>query len=72
MRVVVATLSHCVEGLGGRYVVVGALSALEANIRYEEGLVCGSEVSKVSLADISTHTPVQQGVHHLAPQQAPL
>ena len=29
---VVSTLSHCVEGLGDRYVVVGALSALEANI----------------------------------------
>ena len=26
-------LTLCLDGLGGRYVVVGALSALEANIR---------------------------------------
>ena len=30
--VVVSTLSHCVEGLGGRYIVVGALSELGAQI----------------------------------------
>ena len=65
MRVVVATLSHCVDGLGGRYMVVGAVSALEANIRQEEVSVCRSEVSEVPLAEVPSHTPVQQGVHHL-------
>ena len=39
---VVSTLSHCVEGLGGRYMVVGALSAQGANLGQEEVLVCRS------------------------------
>ena len=64
---VVSTLSHCVDGLGGRYVVVGALSALEANIRWEDVLVYRSEVSEVPLAKIPSHMPVQQGFHHLGP-----
>ena len=38
-----------------------------ANIRYEEVLVCRSEVSKVHLVEIPSHTPVQQDVHHPGP-----
>ena len=70
LRVVVSTLSNCVEGLGGQYVVVGALSELEANIRSEVVLVYRSEISKMPLAEIPSHTPVQQDVHHLGPYQA--
>ena len=65
---VVAALSHWVDVFGGRYVAVGALAALEANIRQlEEVLVCRLEVSEVPLAEIPSHTPVQQGVRHLGP-----
>ena len=67
---VVSTLSHCVEGLGGRHVVVGALSELEDNIRSEVVLEYRSEIIKVPLAEIPSHTAVQQGVHHLGPYQA--
>ena len=66
---VVSTLSRCVGGLGGRYVVVGALSALESNICKKEVLVYRSEVSEVPLAEIQSRTPVEQGVHHLGPWQ---
>ena len=43
---VVLTISHCVEGLRGGYVVDGVLSELEANIREDEVLVCRSEISE--------------------------
>ena len=56
------SLSYCDEGLGGRYVVVGVLSALEANIRSKKVIVYRSEVGEVRLAEIPSHTPVQQGV----------
>ena len=52
--------------------VVGALSAPEANIRWEEVLVCRSQVSVVPLDEIARHTPVQHGVRHLGPQHAHL
>ena len=53
------------ESLGARHQVVSALSALEANDPYEEVVVCRSEISEVLLAESPSHTPVQQGLHHL-------
>ena len=43
------------------------MSAVEANIREEEVLVCRSKVSEIPLAEILSHTPVQQGFHHILP-----
>lgn len=62
---VVSMLSHCAEVLGGRYVVVGALSVLEANSPQEVVVVCRTEHSEVLLAGSPSHTPVQQGLQRL-------
>ena len=60
------------ESLGVRHEVIGALSALEANDPQEEVVVCRSEFSEVLLAESPSHTPVQQGIHHLGFKQAHL
>ena len=48
------------ESLGVRHVVVGALSAVEANAPKEEVVVCRSELSEVLLAGSPSHTPVHR------------
>ena len=74
MRTVVSTLSHCafLRTISVRHKVVSALSALEANDPWEEVVVCRSELSKVLLAECLSHTPGQQGLHHLGPEHAHL
>ena len=52
------------EGLGVRYEVARALSALEANDPYEKPVV-RSSLSEVLLTEGLRYTPLQQGPHHL-------
>ena len=60
------------ESLGIRHAVVGVLLALKANSPYEEIVVCCWEFSEVLQVESPSHTPVQQGLHHLGLYQAHL
>ena len=67
-----ALISCLVQSLGVQYEVVGAFSALDYNFPHEVVVVCRSELSEVLLAESSSHTPVQQGLHHLVLEQVHL